>query len=320
LYDAFNYHQVAPYIAAENFANALNVPSWTGGEVNDRYSAYISNVIDLLPALHVMTSVRYEYSKDRSPDPTLPNTSDKNFSFNQGAWTPKFGVVYELLPDELSLFGNYMGGTRNVNNFLAADGNSGKMQKAVPERARQWEGGVKSDLFAHKLSLMISYFDITVDDKLRTDPSNQLFSLQDGTQRNKGLELELFANPFRGMDIQAGYAFLDAKFLNGTDEGKRPAYAPKNTFNYWLSYGIPQGRLAGAGLGLGGNYRDDSFISSDNSLTIPGVHTLNATVFYDQPKYRLALKADNLTNEVYWGDYLNPQPPLTIRAAVSFKW
>lgn len=318
-YDEFTYHEIAPYIGAENFAAALNVPSWTGGYVNSRYGAYISNVIDFTPELHVMASVRYEYSKDRSPDPVIPNAADKDFTFSQGAWIPKFGVVYEVLPDQLSIFGNYMGGTRNINSFLANDGGSGRMQKAVPEKATQWEAGIKSDLFARKLSLMISFFDITVDNKLRTDPSNPLFNLQDGTQRNKGVEAELFANPVRGMDVQLGCAFLDAKFLNGTDAGKRPAYTPESTFNYWISYGLPQGKLKGLGLGAGGNYRNDSFIGSDNMLVIPGVHTLNATIFYDQPKYRLALKADNLTNELYWGDYLNPQPPLVVRGVISFR-
>jgi iron complex outermembrane receptor protein len=39
----------------------------------------------------------------------------------------------------------------------------------------------------------------------------------------------------------AGYANLEAKFTNGSDEGKHVAYTPKNTANYWLSYTFPQG-------------------------------------------------------------------------------
>lgn len=320
-YDVFNYRKVAPYISLENFENALNVSSWTGGSVNDRYSIYASDVLDITNRLHVMASLRYEYSKEKSPDATLPDTDDPNYSFSQGAWTPKLGIVYELLPNELSVFGNYMGGTKNINSFLADDGSgNGKMQRATPEKATQWEVGIKSDLFDHKLSLMASYFNIKVDNKLRTNPNNQLFNLQDGTQANKGFEFELFANPVTGFDIMVGYANLNATFLNGSDAGKRPSYTPANTLNYWLSYTIRNGNIKGLGAGIGGNYRSDSYLGSDNTVVVPAVHTMNATVFYDQPRYRISVKSDNLTNEVYWGDYFNPQMLRAVKVALSFKF
>lgn len=320
-YDEFNFHRVAPYISVENFESAMNVPSWTGGFVNDRYSVYASDVLDITSRLHVMASLRYEYSVEKSPDAALPGTDDPDYSYEQGAWTPKLGAVYEVLPGRLSVFGNYMGGTRNINSFLADGGDgTGKMQRANPEKARQWEAGIKSSFFADRLSLMASYFDIQVDDKLRTNPSNPLYSLQDGTQANKGIELELFANPVAGLDIMAGYAYLNAKFLNGTDEGKRPAYTPENTANYWASYTLRQGKIKGLGFGFGGNYRSNSYLGSDNTISIPGVHTLNASLFYEQTRYRIALKADNLTDKIYWGDYLNPQYPRTIKASLTFKF
>ncbi|HEY1194883.1 TonB-dependent receptor domain-containing protein, partial [Flavobacterium sp.] len=116
------------------------------------------------------------------------------------------------------------------------------------------------------------------------------------------------------------YANLDATFLNGTDAGKHVAYTPKNTVNYWISYTAKQGKARGLGVGFGGNYRDVSFLTSSNDIVIPGVHLLNASVFYEQARYRFAIKADNLTNEVYWGDFLNPQAPRTIKASLAIKF
>ncbi|KRB59682.1 TonB-dependent receptor [Flavobacterium sp. Root186] len=321
-YDTFNYTTVAPYMSKQDFDKAIQTnPSWNGGYVNDRYSIYFSNVLDILPQLHLMTSLRYEYSKEMSPSATVPNAEDPDFSFDQSAWTPKFGLVYEILPEQLAVFGNYLGGNKNINSFLKDDGTgNGTMQKADPEKATQWELGFKSSLFQNRLTLMASYFDIKVDNKLRMDPKNQLFSLQDGTQKNKGFELELFANPFAGFDIMLGYANLDATFLNGTDAGKHVAYTPKNTINYWLSYTVKQGNAKGLGIGFGGNYRGDSFLSSANTVTISKVHTLNASVFYEQARYRIAIKADNLSNEVYWGDFLNPQSPRTVKASLLVKF
>lgn len=321
-YDTFQYTSVAPYLSKQAFDQAIGATTfWTGGNVNDRYSAYFSNVLDILPQLHLMTSLRYEYSKDVTPSATIPNSNDPDLSFNQGAWTPKFGLVYEILPDQLSVFGNYLGGNKNINSFLKDDGTgNGAMQKADPEKATQWEVGVKSSLFQNRLTLMASYFDIKVDNKLRVDPNNQLYSLQDGTQANKGFELELFATPITGLDIMLGYANLDATFLNGTDAGKHVAYTPKNTVNYWISYTVKQGKVKGFGIGFGGNYRDNSFLSSSNDVVIPSVHLLNASVFYEQNRYRFAIKTDNLTDEVYWGDFFNPQAPRTVKASLAIKF
>jgi len=321
-YDTFNYYEIAPYISKENFNSAIaGLTPWKGNEVSDRYSAYFSNVIDLTPSLHLMTSLRYEYFKTESPSTTLINTNDPEYTYNQGAWTPKFGLVYEVIPEQLSVFGNYMGSTKNLNTYLKDDGTgNGALEKADPEKATQWEVGMKSSLFKDKLTLMASYFDIKVDNRLRIDPNNQLFSLQDGTQANKGFELELFANPITGFDIMLGYANLDAKFLNGSDAGKHVAYTPKSTVNYWLSYTLKQGSTKGFGLGFGGNYRGDSFLTSENVVTISSVHTLNASLFYEQAKYRVAIKADNLTNEMYWGDNLNAQTLRTIKASLTFKF
>ncbi|WP_281638099.1 TonB-dependent receptor [Flavobacterium marginilacus] len=321
-YDTFNYNEVAPYITKEKFDTVLATSSpWSGNEISDRYSVYFSNVIDFTPSLHLMISLRYEYFKTESPSATLINTNDPEYTYNQGAWTPKFGLVYEVIPNQLSLFGNYMGGTKNLNTYLKDDGTgNGILEKADPEKATQWELGIKSSLFQDKLTLMASYFDIKVDNRLRIDPNNQLYSLQDGTQANKGFELELFANPITGLDIMLGYANLDAKFLNGSDAGNHVAYTPKSTLNYWLSYTLKQGNTKGLGLGFGGNYRGDSFLSSDNLVTISSVHTLNASLFYEQSKYRIAIKADNLSNEIYWGDYLNAQTPRTVKASLTFKF
>jgi iron complex outermembrane recepter protein len=321
-YDTFDYHTIAPYITGQDFDTTIVAATpWKGVEISDRYSIYASNVLDVTSQLHVMASVRYEYFKTKSPSATMINANDSAYTFNQGAWTPKLGVVYEVVPSRVSVFGNYMGGTKNVNNFLRNDGSgNGVFQKAVAERATQWEVGIKSTLVDDRFSFMASYFDITVDNRLRSDLTNPLFSLQDGTQENKGVEVEFFANPVAGLNLMAGYANLEAKYTNGSDEGKHVAFTPKNTLNYWLSYAFQQGEVKGLGFGFGGNYRGDSYLTSENVVEIPAVHTLQATIFYEQANYRIAVKADNLTDEKYWGGFLNAQAPRIVRGSLTVKF
>jgi iron complex outermembrane receptor protein len=57
-------------------------------------------------------------------------------------------------------------------------------------------------------------------------------------------------------------------------------------------------------------------------FTLPEYVVLNATVFFDQPKYRIGLKVDNLTNQEYWTGYttMNPQKLRSVTGSISFKF
>jgi iron complex outermembrane receptor protein len=321
-YDSFNYTERAPYISANNASTAFGtVTPWNDGFINDRYGIYAANVLDITTNLHLMTSLRFDYTDVKFNDLILVNTLDEEYSYTQGSWAPKLGLVYEIIPENLSVFGNYMQGVQNVNTLTIDDGSDvGEITSGVPERATQWEMGVKSNLFDDKLSVTISYFDIKVDNIVRTDPNNTQFEVQDGAQKNKGIEIEILAQPTPGLYIMFGYANLDAMFLNGSQEGNRPGYTPKNTFNYWFNYKLMNSKYKGLGIGLGGNYRADSYYSSDNEITLPSTHIVNTALFYDQPKYRISLKVDNLTNKKDWGSGSFAQNTRNISGALIFKF
>jgi iron complex outermembrane receptor protein len=53
---------------------------------------------------------------------------------------------------------------------------------------------------------------------------------------------------------------------------------------------------------------------------VPAYALFDATVFYDRPAYRVGLKADNITDELYWGMYLAPQPGRRIIGNVTCKF
>jgi iron complex outermembrane receptor protein len=96
---------------------------------------------------------------------------------------------------------------------------------------------------------------------------------------------------------------------------------PNDFVNFWMSYKAPAGALRGVGVGFGGNYVSEAY--SDNqygSLTIPAYTLLDATVFYDKPKWRLALKVNNLSNAKMWGLNNNPMNPRNFATSLSFKF
>jgi iron complex outermembrane receptor protein len=240
--------------------------------------------------------------------------------YGQTAFSPKLGVVYEAFKDRLSLFGNYMNGFFNKSGVFK-DGSSFK-----PEHANQWEFGVKGDLFDHRLTGTISYYNILVKDIIRKDPADPVnFSIQDGDQRSRGIEVDLTANPFAGFNIVAGYAYNDSKMTAGepTTLGLRPGQSgPPHTVNFWMSYRIPAGDIKGLGAGFGGNYGNTSYYTNTTTakITIPSYTLLDATLFYDQPKYRISFKVDNLTSEKAWSVRLTPQAPARFIGSMSLKF
>lgn len=283
------------------------------------YAAYASDAINLTDKLIAMLSLRVDRFENKGDQDIVDDTLTGKFG--QTALSPKFGLVYQLVKDKVSLFGNYM------NSFQNENGSDHEHHPFKPEQANQWEGGVKLNLLEGKLSSTISYYNIKVTDVLRTDPNFPQFQVQDGDQYSKGFEASVTANPLPGFNIVAGYAYNDSKNAK-TDSvlnGYRPNSAgPANTANLWLSYFITHGAAKGLGAGLGGNYASKNYIidEADGIFTLPSYVVLNATAFYDQPKYRIGLKVDNLTNKQYWVGWgtIIPQMPVRFSASLALKF
>lgn len=326
----FNFvHPSADFRVNRNTIDALTATSAVRKENNgdNTYAAYISNVFNITDQLMVMGSLRVDRFQFKGVyDITtgeikggLSNSGVQAGPYGQTAFSPKLGIVYEVLKNKLSLFGNYMNGFNNVSG-VDINGNSFR-----PEYANQLEFGVKTDLFNHKLVGTLSYYNIRVDNVLRTNPDDINYSIQDGTQLSKGIEAELTANPFEGLNIVAGYAYNDSKYskANPSVNGLRPALSgPGNMFNYWISYRIPYGKLKGLGIGTGANMGSSSYQTNTQTakVIIPSYKMFDIGVFYDQPKYRVGLKFDNITNEKAWSVRLTPQAPARFIGSVSLKF
>jgi iron complex outermembrane receptor protein len=284
------------------------------------YSAYASDVIDILPQLSAMVSLRLDHFVNEG------NVRTSDDDYEQTTLSPKFGLVFQPFEEKLSFFGNYMNSFNNEGPVTQGDGT---VETFEPERANQWEGGVKTNLFNGRLSATASYYDITVSNTIRSDPERAEFSIQDGERYSRGFELSLSAAPIPGLDITAGYSHNESEYtVTSTSglEGRRPNDAgPANLINGWLSYQLTDGPLEGAGLGFGGNYASDNYVTNNATIgrfTIPAYTVLNASVFYEAKSYRLTLKVNNFTDETYYNGWstLSPQQPRNVTAGFTYKF
>ncbi|GAA4310562.1 TonB-dependent receptor [Mucilaginibacter gynuensis] len=313
------YNKLTRYSVEQVFA----AKTYTKDFIDQRvYSGYLSDVLNLTDELLVMASLRVDRFVNNG-DYSI-NRDTTTGQFKQTALSPKLGLVYQVIPQQVSVFGNYMNGFKNNAPSKQPDGTPVNFK---PSYANQWEAGVKTDLFDGKLSTTVSYYHIKVDDVLRGDvtPGRQGFILQDGGQLSKGVEAELIANPFKGFNIIAGYAYNDNYTINTNKDidGLRQWSGPARAANLWLSYQLPGQTLKGLGLGIGGNYNSKAYIMQSRSqgeFYLPAYKVYNAAVTYDQPSYRVSLKMDNLTNKEYWGSYVSQMMPRRFSATAAFKF
>jgi TonB-dependent siderophore receptor len=270
----------------------------------DRYGIYASDVINFTDRLLVMLSLRWDKIDNKGTYSFI--TGKTTGAYNKSSFSPKLGVVYQVVKDQLSVFANYMNGF----SYTGTLDRDGKVFK--PEQANQWEGGVKAEMFGGKLNATLSAYDITVSDKLRANPEDPNFSIQDGTQKSKGVELELITNPVPGLNLMAGYGFNESEFTKAAANitGKRPARSGgKHMANAWASYRLVKGKVQGLGIGAGVFYNSETVFNDTNTLFFPAYALVNGTVFYDRPGYRIGVKVDNISDVRYWGPWGEPQLP-----------
>lgn len=289
------------------------------------YSLYASDVINFTDKLSTMVGLRLDYF-DNEGD--LTDTED---DYNQTTLSPKFGIVYQPILNQLSIFGNYQNGFTNVSPQLVGNPDNGPqtLQTFDPEQANQLEFGVKTNLFNNRLNATLSYYNIKVKDRVITDPASPFNKIQGGEVVSKGFEIELSANPVNGLNIRAGFSTNDSETTKSDNTeilNKRPLEAgPKNTYNFWANYEFQEGSLDGFGLGFGINGASERFAinyTSTGEFILPSYTIANASVFYQADKYRIGLKLNNAFNKEYYKGWttINPQMPRALFANVSYQF
>jgi iron complex outermembrane receptor protein len=304
-------------------------PLVRNNSASNLYGAYISNVTYITDRLITLLSLRMDHYESKGQ--LNLNNNTRTGDFNQTAWSPKVGIVYQILKDQLSAYGNYMNGfsyTAPVAQQLPDI--SGEMK---PQMANQWEVGLKGNLWRNKVNFTVSYYDILVDNIQRgsgviRDGKEYNIVVQDGKQRSKGIEIETIMNPVQGLNIMAGYAYNHSRYEKADPavDGRRPESAgPANVFNSWISYILPIKGLQGLGVGFGVN-RVGKQITGNKTVTgqfaFPAYTLVNASISLEKERYRLGFKMNNLGNVQYFAGQgvVVAQMPRNFVAEVSFKF
>lgn len=311
-----NYNNINPDLIAAK----LSMYSSTSAEsTQNTLGIYVSDVVSPVINLSVMLGIRFDRTfNDGSTNLVTGVTAG---DYNQNSFSPKLGVVYEFIENQLAIFANYNNGFQNTAPVTQPDGTISVFK---PQYANQSEFGIKTDLLKNKLTATLSYYDIRVKNILRADASNPTFTVQEGNQFSKGLELDLISSPFTGLFIKAGYAYNNSKLTDAEANvnGLRPVNSgPKNTVNWYASYTFKETTIKGLGIGLGGNFNGKNYLINNtvNGQFYTNQYTLfNVNAFYDHPRYRFSINVENLGNKrYYYGGFGNFTPGMLQRVSAS---
>ena len=131
-------------------------------------------------------------------------------------WTPRFAVNYQL-PD-LLLFASATRGFKS-GGWNARGSAPNTLLPFDPEKVWSYEGGIKSEFFDHRLRANITGF--WLETKALQTPSafidpvsgSATFITQNfADYRNRGIEVELTAAPFAGLNVYANLGYQNDKY------------------------------------------------------------------------------------------------------------
>lgn len=251
------------------------------------------------------------------------NTGEPQPGYHDNHTSPLLGLLYRV-NKQVSVYANYVEALTQGATAPSTAVNIGTALK--PYVSKQKEIGVKYD--SGRIGASAALF-TTTRPRAYVD-ANNVFA-EAGEDRHRGLELQVFGEPIKGLRVLGGVVFLDAEQVStgsATTDGRKVIGVPTAQGSVGLEWDVP---------GVRGLAVDTRWIASrgvyanaENSLRVPGWATIDLGARY---LTRLAGKdvtfrarINNLANRDFWASsggypgsgYLVMGAPRTFILSASF--
>jgi outer membrane receptor for ferric coprogen and ferric-rhodotorulic acid len=163
-----------------------------------------------------------------------------------GKFTPYIAGIIDIT-DTTSIYASY------ASIFVPQDAVTVDNQVIDPREGKQYEAGVKTELFDGAANASFAVFQIEDRNRAVTDPADPDFSIASGKARSRGFEVDISGEVLPSWEVTAGYTFLRSQYLSDPDNGDAvfEPRAPKHSFRLWNKYTFDTGQLEGLSLGGG---------------------------------------------------------------------
>lgn len=173
----------------------------------------------------------------------------------------------------------------------------------VPQRGKQWEGGIKWQPRTGTL-ITLAGFDITEENRQTNDPDNVLNSIQTGEVTSKGVELEATHGLTDDFNLTAAYSYVDAKVTSSSfapEVGVQLSDTPKEQASLWGVKTLAFSNDLSLRLGAGVRYIGPTLsTSASGSLTTPSYTLADALISLDSANWTAGINATNVFDKSYY--------------------
>jgi len=172
-----------------------------------------------------------------------------------------------------------------------------------PSTSEQYEVGLKYQPPGSSSIYSVALYDLTQND-VANRVVQQSYYLPAGKVHSQGIELEARSKITERFDLIAGYTYNKVKFKDAIDgnNGNTPYLAPDQMATLWGKYAAAYGVDVGAGV----RYIGKQWADNENTLRIPSVTLLDASVRMNLDSVNPSLKGayvqlnvNNLTDRKY---------------------
>jgi iron complex outermembrane receptor protein len=242
------------------------------------------------------------------------------------AWTPAVTLLVKPL-ENMSVYANYIQGLQPGTVVGSSYANVDEV--FPPYKSRQYEAGIKID-WGGRLMTTMSVYQIKKPNTMSI-PGEPLPTLAlDGEQRNRGIELNIFGAPTKGLRLNGGISFIKAelsKTQGGVNEGNQVVAVPK--WRASLNGEWDVSFLPGLTVNARVSHADKAYIDAANTQSVKAWTLWDIGARYSFALTRgtattLRLNIENLFDKNFWTAYTNAaviqNRPRTLRLSASFDF
>lgn len=271
-----------------------------------RFAAvYLQDQIEFSPQWGAVIGLRYDrFDVDFRDLRVSTAAANRDLSSSDGLLSPRIGLTYKPA-ENVSLYTSY-GITYLPRSGEQMTSLAPTTQALEPEKFENVEVGAKWAL-TPALAANAAVYRLNRSNVAVVDPANpaQMLLLNGDSQRSEGIELSLSGQLTQAWQIIASYAYQDAKITRDirtsatsvTPRGTVLAQTPKQAIGLWNRYDFSPNW----GVGLGAIYRDNSFASTSNAVTLKSYTRFDGAIYYTiNDNVDLQLNVENLFDKKYF--------------------
>jgi iron complex outermembrane receptor protein len=287
-------------------------------------SVAVSDTMSFNDVAFVTIGARHQMVKQETFSTAGGNIGALTATYDAASTSPLAGVVIKPLQN-VSLYANYAEGLTRGTVVGAGYDNVGAV--LAPFKSKQQEAGVKVDWGF--VTTTAAIFQITRPNTVRT-AGGVLGSLAyDGSQRNRGVELNAYGVLLPGLRGMVSATFLKPELTNPTNPSERgndAAGVPDKTFSAGLDWDTPWVD----GLSLNGRviYTSETYLTSANLLKFPDwtrvdIGARYVTTALTGKPVTIRANIENVSGENYWlttGTYATVGNPRTYVVSAAFNF